>query len=102
MASKLGLIESNISKYDQTLYYLVGVMPDGTLSYVDGSHDTPQGVATAQELYQSIGIYKDKQPVRWVMVTASPVPQITAKAKKRINRKAIATLNNNLGVSDGK
>jgi len=91
--SKLGLIERDIVRYPKTLYYLVGVMADDTLSYVDGSHGDPQDVAKACELYQQIGIYKGKLPERWVMVTVSPIPEITPKTKKKINRKAIAQLN---------
>lgn len=85
-----------MAKYDDTLYYLVGVMPDGSLSYVDGSHSSPQDVAKAREIYQSIGLFKDMQPKRWAMVTVSNVPDITNETKVSINQDAISTINDNL------
>lgn len=93
---ELGLIKDDMAKYDDTLYYLVGVMPDGSINYVDGSHSTPQGVAKARDLYQSIGLFKDMQPKRWAMVTVSNVPDITDKTMASINRDAISTINDNL------
>lgn len=91
--SQLRLIEHDIIAHEMTLYYLCGVMADGSISYVDGGHSDPQRVAMTQELYEHIHVYRDKQPERWVMVTISPVPKATTKTKKNINRKAVNQLN---------
>ena len=69
-------------------YYLLTINPDGTAE-TDGCHSTPQGVAKAKRLIESISAIRKQHGRRYVMLQVRPVPVHTG----RVNQEAIDTLN---------
>lgn len=70
-------------------HYLVGVMADETLDYIDGPHGEPDGVARAKRIYEGMNLFNGRLPKRWVMVTVQEIPDVDTE----INQEAIDILN---------
>lgn len=68
--------------------FLVYITPDGVAG-CDGGHDSPQSVAKAKHLIQSISCIAKPPETKWVMVKIEAVPEF----KGKVNQSAINTLN---------
>ena len=75
-------------KTDRYNRFLLGIAPDGTVT-IDGGHDTPNSVAKALKLFNSIACIKPKENTRWVMITVEEVSEFEGM----VNQDAIDTLN---------
>ncbi len=72
---------------DECNYYLLSIA-DGRAE-PDGCHSSPQGVAKAKRLIESINAIRKHPDRRYVMIRVMPVPEHTG----RVNQDAIDTLN---------
>lgn len=50
-------------------YFLLSLV-NGVVTSVDGPHDSPQGVATALELFKRLGFWREDAVYRMVLVSA--------------------------------
>lgn len=73
--------------HDGCSYYLLSI--DGDVADADGCHGSPQGVAKAKRLIESINAIRKPAGRRYVMIRVSEVPDHTG----RVNQDAIDTLN---------
>lgn len=73
--------------HDECNYYLLSIA-DGVAD-PDGCHSSPQGVAKAKRLIESISAITKHPDRRYVMIRVMAVPDHTG----RVNQEAIDTLN---------